>query len=479
MLGSLPGCPVGEGELVAEVSEPCVAVVGGGASTTFLLHALAQAGGLDRQVVVVDPSPRLGPGVAYGTSDPAHLMNVCRVRLSADGDGGEHLVGWLGERGIDAQVDTYLQRRVYGEYMTDVAERSADAVAAEHRRARVTGLASASAAGATWRVALDDGSALEASDVVLATGFPPRLGLPCPAPADDPRIVLDPWRAGVFDRPGLRRVLVVGTGLTMVDIALSLTGIHPDVEVHAISRRGLLPKSSRLGPPERIDPAELPEPGVGARDLIRHIVAMGRRHEDWQAVVDSVRPRANDLWRALSYGDQARILRRWTPWWNVHRHRTAPAVGARLDALIGEGRLHVGRGRLGGVDADAGDPAGEGGVRVRIDGEERRFDLVVDATGPSDDLSAPRDPTVASLLASGAAMVGPHRLGLAVDRVGRVIGSDGEPSQGLWLIGALRRGSEWETTAVPEIRAQGELIARRLAGLESDDDDATVGVGRC
>jgi uncharacterized NAD(P)/FAD-binding protein YdhS len=29
----------------------------------------------------------------------------------------------------------------------------------------------------------------------------------------------------------------------------------------------------------------------------------------------------------------------------------------------------------------------------------------------------------------------------------------------VWLVGALRRGARWETTAVPEIRAQ----ARRLA----------------
>lgn len=451
-------------------------VVGGGAAAAFLLHNLSLAPGAGRPVVVVDPAERIGPGVAYGTTDPVHLMNVCRIRLSVDGDGGEDLVGWLGERGVTATSDTYLRRSLYGDYLADVAARCGDAVGVDHRRARVTGLAR-TADG--WDVTLDDGATVSAGDVVLATGFPGRPELPCAVPDDgDPRIVVDPWAPGALDSPDARRAVIVGTGLTMVDVALSLGANDPDVELVAASRRGLVPRTSRPGLPTPIAPERLPTPGMTAREIVRHVVRLGRHEDDWQAVVDSVRPRANDLWRALPYGEQARVLRRWFPWWNVHRHRTAPAVGAGLAATMARGQLRVVRSRVTAVTADGAD----GRLRVRFaDGavEDLDADLVVNAAGPSDDLSRSEDPVLRSLLADGHVVIGPHRLGLGVDRAGHALGRGVEPTPGLWILGALRRGTEWETTAVPEIRIQAGVIADRLLNGDSDAEDTPVAVGRC
>ncbi|QXC63325.1 FAD/NAD(P)-binding protein [Aquihabitans sp. G128] len=453
-----------------------VVIVGGGAAAAFLLHQLSADGAPRRPVVVVDPAERLGPGVAYGTADPVHLMNVCRIRLSVDGDNGADLVGWLGERGVTATADTYLRRSMYGDYLADVAARSGSAVGVEHRRNRVVGLARTEAG---WRVALDDGTAIDAGDVVLATGFPGRPALPCAVPeGDDPRVVVDPWAPGALDRPDARRVVVVGTGLTMVDVALSLASRNPDVELVAASRRGLVPRTSRPGLPTPIAEERLPTPGIGGRALVRHVVKLGRAEEDWQAVIDSVRPRANDLWRALPYGDQARMLRRWFPWWNVHRHRTAPAVGAGLAATIARGQLRIVRSR---VDAVApGGPGARLSVRFADPSiDDLDADLVVNAAGPSDDLTASGSPVLQSLLDDGHVVIGPHRLGLAVDRAGHALGRGVEPTPGLWIIGALRRGTEWETTAVPEIRIQAGVIADRLLHGDSEAEDTPVEVGRC
>lgn len=453
-------------------------VVGGGASTAFLLHRMAADGPAHRPVVVVEPAAAIGPGVAYRTSDPAHLMNVCRIRLSVDGDNGADLVGWLGDRGIRADADTYLRRSMYGEYLADVAGRCADAVGVDHRRARVRSLRRIDPVdGGGWRVELDDGSLVLAGDVVLATGFPARPVPPCAVPDADPRVVADPWQPGVYDRPGVRRVAIVGTGLTMVDVALSLVSRHPDVEIVAASRRGLVPRTSRPGLPATIDPALLPEPGIGGHGLVHHLIRLGRNHEDWQAVVDNVRPRANELWRGLSYGEQAHILRRWFPWWNVHRHRTAPAVGARLASLVDSGQLRIVRSRVAEAAAGTGDR-----LTVRYASSaiaDLDVDLLVNAAGPSDDLAVSGDTIVQQLLAAGEVVVGPHRLGLAVDRAGRAFGREPGPTPGLWLIGALRRGTEWETTAVPELRIQAGVIAERLLHGDSDVEDQPVEVGRC
>ena len=240
-----------------------------------------------------------------------------------------------------------------------------------------------------------------------------------------------------------------------------------------------MPRTSRPGLPATIDPDLLPVPGIGGHDLVHHIIRLGRTQEDWQAVVDNVRPRANDLWRELSYGEQAHILRRWFPWWNVHRHRTAPAVGERLAALLASGQLRIVRSRVAEA-ADSG--AGDGRLRVRFAGSsvpDEQADLLVNAAGPSDDLSVSGDAVVQQLLTAGDVVIGPHRLGLAVDRAGRAQGRALGPTPGLWLVGALRRGTEWETTAVPEIRVQAGVIAERLLHGDSDAEDTPVQVGRC
>ena len=65
---------------------------------------------------------------------------------------------------------------------------------------------------------------------------------------------------------------------------------------------------------------------------------------------------------------------------------------------------------------------------------------------------------------AGLARVGPHGLGLDIDPAGRIRRRDGSAADRTWLIGPLRRGAQWETTAVPEIRTQ----ARRLAATLSE-----------
>ena len=447
----------------------CIVVVGGGASASLLLHCLA-ATGTHRPVVVVDPVERIGPGIAYGTADPLHQMNVCRIRLSADGDRGSHLTGWLADHGIPTGDDHYLPRHVYGDYLADVARQAKSVVAVSHRRARVEGIRRDDAG---WNVTLDDGGSIRAADVVLATGFPKRTSPPFTVPTGDPRVILDPWSVGARSHRPTRRVVIAGTGLTMVDVALSLRAAHPDVEVVAVSRRGLLPRTSEPGLPAAIDPDLLPRPGVGATDLVRHVIRLGRSEPSWQAVVDNLRPRCNDLWRAMDLRDQRRLLGRWWPWWNVHRHRTAPEVGRALDDMLASGALRIERARV-----EVVNPRG-GRLRVRLGPRSIEADRMIDATGPADRLDLACQPALADLVASGHLSADPHGLGVVVGRAGRAIGRTGTPTPGLWTIGALRRGTEWETTAIPEIRSQAEAIADRLADESFSDEPAAVSVGRC
>jgi uncharacterized NAD(P)/FAD-binding protein YdhS len=400
-----------------------VAVVGGGCSGVLVTRELLRNS--DDDVALIEPGEP-GGGVAYGHAQPWHLLNSRAGAMSADPDDPGHFVRWAG-----TTADAFRPRAEYGRYLRSVLDEAAVAHPGRLRvhRARVAAI------GPDGTVALDDGGVVHADHVVLATGGPAAAR----QRIDHPGYVTDPWRPGVLAAlPTDQPVLLVGTGLTAVDVALTLTvDDRRTAPVVAVSRRGLLPLTHT---------ADAAPPAVPSlddcatlRDVVRAVRTAAGEAGDWRPIVDGLRPLLDQLWTALTPGEQDAFLRHLARPWECHRHRMAPVVAARVLELRATGRLEI---RAGGVAAWPG---------------LADFAAVINCAGPGR-LPDAAGPLVGGLLAAGLARVGPHGLGLDIDAAGRLVGADGRAHDRLWVIGPLRRGARWETTAVPEIRAQ----ARRL-----------------
>lgn len=440
---------------------PRLAIVGGGLTGAALaIHAARSARG-PLALDIVDPTDRLGRGAAYGTVDPVHRINVPSHRMSLFPDAPDHLTRWLYARGIlpdaastDAGGQHYVARAAFGAYVADSLDRAAaeagPRVALSHRRARAVSVARD---GRGWRVALDDGEVLAADGVALCTGHAAPAP-PCPvspAARAHPGFVADPWRPDAL--APIRRdaaVLVVGTGLTMLDVLASLDRIGHRGAVLAVSRRGLLARPQGAFP-DGFDPFAEAAPPRTALDLLR-VLRKGLRQRapgvGWQEVVDAFRFRLRPLWSALPPGEQRRVLRRLLPFWEVHRFRAAPQPFALASSWREGGRLTVLRAALTGLDADAAgliaalDRPGEGV-------ERRTFDAVVLCTGPASALRS--DPLVGDLVARGSARPDGVGLGLAVDGGSRVLDAQGRAVERLWAFGPPTRGSFGEMTGQPDI----------------------------
>jgi uncharacterized NAD(P)/FAD-binding protein YdhS len=183
--------------------------------------------------------------------------------------------------------------------------------------------------------------------------------------------------------------------------------------------------------------------------------------DDARAVLDTLRPELGALWRGLTHVEQRRFLRHLRPWFDSVRHRLAPEVGARITALEKEGQLVVHAGRVVSIEARGGRVA----LRYRPRGAralaELAADVAIPTTGPVMDVRALDDALVRSLLAAGQARPGPHGLGFATGEKGEVLGP---LEDRLWTLGGLRRGDLWESTAIPEIRAQARALGETMAG---------------
>ena len=458
-----------------------VLIVGGGASGALLAAQLLRNAPGPLQVALLERAGRVGPGLAYSTESPSHLLNVPAGGMSALLDDPEHFLRWIRRVEPATGPGDFVQRRRYGQYLEAVLrearEGAAPGVGLEVLRGEAL---SVSRVGDTARVVLAHGRVLEARTVVLAVGNATPADLPV---ADgglyaSPHYVRSPWAEGAL-RHVLphHSVLLVGTGLTMVDTVLSLADRNHEGRIHALSRHGLLPHVHRpgvvAGPP--VAPAE-PHRIRSILSALRREVRHTREDADWRGVVDALRPLTASLWRGLPEPERRRFLRHLRSFWDVHRHRMAPAVNDILQQLqrVGVMRIHAARVR-GFQLTDEGWVLAR--VRPRGSAHEATFRVqhVINCTGP--DASIGRGhPLLRGLLDSRLVRTDALGLGLATDAEGALLDARGRASDMLFTLGPLRRGDLWESTAIPEIREQALALARRLLERLASRSDAPAAV---
>jgi uncharacterized NAD(P)/FAD-binding protein YdhS len=431
-----------------------VAIVGGGASGTLVaVQLLRQARGPWR-IALIERSGALARGLAYGPAESCHLLNVPAAGMSALPDDEGHFARWSG-----AAPDAFVPRALYGTYLesllTEAHARAAPGVALQ----LVCGDAvSAAVEGDTARIGLRDGREIQARAAVLALGNLPSADPPVP----DGGLYASglyrrsPWEGGALDGvPPDSEVMLVGSGLTMVDAALALQRRGHRGRIHALSRHGLLPQVHG----DATGPAQLRIGANGVRGLLRALRAATYRAGDWRPVFDALRTVTQRIWARLSEAERRRFLRHLRAHWDVHRHRMAPEVGATVARLRSAGRLIVHAGRVQAFAVEGGSAI----ARYRPRGDRRPRDLrvarVVNCTGPASSLADASHPLLESLLAQGLASADTLGMGFATDRDGALLGSAGGL---LFTLGALRRGELWESTAIPELRCQARTVATRL-----------------
>lgn len=401
------------------------------------------------QSLLVEPRDVAGRGTAFSTADPAHLLNVPAGNMSAWPDAPDEFASLAGDPAA------FVERRHFGRYLREIL----DEVLGRGAGLLEDRAVAAARENGRWRIALESGEAIDAEALVLAIGNQ-LPDVPPFASGAGGRLIADPWgeqaRQAIADATARNLdVLIIGTGLTMVDVVLSLGSAGHRGDILALSRRGLAPRSHRAGEAAPVEADSIPS--GNARALLRWL---RQRSEQvgWRAAVDSLRPHSQRLWESLDPEQQRLFLRHARPWWDVHRHRIAPQVASQLDGRIAAGRLEIAAGRISSIEAD--DDAlsvtfcrrGSGAV------ERRRFGYVFNCTGPLHDIGRTRDPLLRQLLDDGLAE--PDRLGIGLEVDGR---SRVHPARRLWALGALTKGRYWEIIAVPDIRTQAAAVADDIA----------------
>ena len=436
-------------------------VIGGGASGVLLAHQLLHRPGSNFRVTLIEPRADIGRGLAYHTGNPDHLLNVRAANMSALPDQPDHFWRWISSREVDAVLcpDPYcfVPRRVYGTYIASLIEPLIESNSQRLTVVQETCVEVRESA-ASVEVALASGHRLTGDIAILATGHDtgePRSGA-----------YANPW-APPIGMAKDRAVLILGTGLTMVDYVLSLLRDGHQGPIVAMSRRGLLATAHRRVEPMRIDEAEVPF-GQGSGELFRwfrrrvdtHVAQGG----DWRSVVDAIRPYTQRIWRELSVPSRRRFLEHARAWWDVHRHRMAPEVETRIASALAEQKLKIMAAKLVALTPNDGGASVRYRPRGGSDISTMQVGAVVDCTGVVKDPRSTANPVVRNLLQEGRARIDPLGIGIDVSADCAIIDGNGAPSQRLFAVGPLTRAAFWEIIAIPDIRNQCAELAARLAG---------------
>lgn len=449
-----------------------IAIIGAGFSGSILAVHLLRGCKPGDVIYLVEKSERFGPGLAYSTGNARHLLNVRASNMSAFPEQPGHFVDWLsanrdlvpGGEAIDG--NTFVPRGVYGSYIQSLIT---EALKGDDHAAMLS-LIPDEAVGMARRedgyaIELQSGRPLKVDVCVLALGNQP--------PASNLAGYFgNPWDPeAVAYIPPKAAVMILGTGLTMIDTVLALQQARHTGPIFAFSRRGLLPRQHRAVKPL---PSARLEDWAGKSltamlRLTRLTISAGERSgADWRAVIDSVRPITQPLWQGLSFADKQRFLRHLRPWWDVHRHRCAPHVWRQIEATLESGQLLVRSAKIHSMKPS------RVGVEVRYvrRGSQMENTLnvnrVINCMGPQRGYESTQEPLIRALLQQGLARPDALDLGLDVAANGAVIDRNGKPARRLFAVGPMTQGTFWEIIAVPDIRNQcAEVAAQIFSALEN------------
>ena len=445
-----------------------IAIIGAGLSGRLLALNLLRFASSDVAVSIqiFDRGDERDMGPAYSNEADYLLLNVPAGRMGAFSEDPEHFVKWRRERGAHAGPGDFLPRRLYRDYILALTREALEARAGgttyEHIRGEVTDI---DTEGGRATIHVEDKGPFVADKAVLAPGnFPPSPpSVENRSALESARYIRIPWGPGVLDSLSPRdTVCLIGTGQTTVDLAVALHRRAHEGRIIALSRRGLLPLAHRDFDPYQSFFAEIKESKTildTFRTVRKHLDRAEALGLDQRAVVDSLRPDTQTIWRGLAEGEKRRFLRHLFRYWEIIRSRIPRESEAVIDAMHASGQLHIVAGRIRDLVETGTALAVHYVPRGRTTPEVEPAALVINCIGPESDYRRIDHPLVRNLMRRGLIRPGPAHLGIDALPTGAIIGQDGAASEVLYTLGSTMRGVLWEVLAVPEIRVQAERLA--------------------
>ncbi len=454
-----------------------ITIIGGGLSGTLVaINLLRTNSSKEIDIKLIDKKP-VGFGVAFSTEQPFHLLNVRAENMSLFPEEPEHFSKWLQEKKLKFTGKDFVPRRLYGRYIYENFEKTIS------KRVSSTNLDIINDEALdiipnskSCLIRLKSGNEIESDKVVLALGnlYSVDLNLKDNSYLNSPRYYSNPWDSYLYENLNKEvTILIIGTGLTMIDIVSNLYQINHKGKIIAVSKHGFMPFIHQLTEAypafyEELQNKSLEEILKIVKD---HIKKENEKGNDWRGVIDSLRPHTQKIWLDLPLNERKKFLGHLKHFWNPARHRVPHECFNITEQLISKGQLKIEAGRIKKITELNNSfkiELRKGEKKAAPDTSVNKIltaDVIIKCAGTENDYEKINIPIVKNLLSRGLIRKDQLSLGLDAHTTGRIIDKEGNSSKYFFTLGQPLLGILWETTAVPEIRVQAQKLASLL--LES------------
>jgi uncharacterized NAD(P)/FAD-binding protein YdhS len=447
-----------------------VCIIGGGFSGMFTaIHLLRKD--VKLKLKLFNDDYPLALGAAYSTLHREHLLNVAAGKMSPYKDRPSHFADWILSKKEYSSYHSggheskFLPRFIYGKYLDEIIS---DFISDERLEIIHSRVVDVDQENGQYLVGTASQKTFVGDFLVLANGN----FAPAPPKLNDLSFIKNtnyfpnPWKFNKKTDPE-KSVLIIGSGLTMIDQVLTLLSDGFTGEIYSVSPRGYFPQShaeNQDSYPDFYDELEHKSLQSVFQTVIKHLKNAGENGISWQAVIDSVRPHARSLWLNFSEKDKTQFVSHLRHIWGVARHRLPREVFVKIRQLISEGKLQIIAGRLQSVTEEK--DGFKISIRQRRTGQLKTVIVssIVNCTGPQTNFNELNDDLIRNLIHKN--IIAPHELKIGIRALpdGMVLNAENKVVPNVYAVGSLLRGVLWENTAVPELRLNAENVALQIIG---------------
>lgn len=379
-----------------------VAIVGFGASGIIAFYNLVKKhkGENLLEIDIFDRNIGISKGMAYGTKNINHLLNVRAKNMSALQDEPAHFVTWLQENGYEFGAEDFAPRAIYNIYLDEII-------------ARALAIADAKKINYKFIHAHVEKISRE-QDYFIIKNEAYNYCLLCVG-GEMVNLEKNFWHVDFKKYLQNKEIHILGAGLTALDAVTSLVDAKYNGKIFLHSRSLRLPqenlahKNHDVKAPLTLEDAKLP-----MSEIFKKFVAACKNSTDWRADFDAMRPLTSQFWNVISLEKKRRFLRHALRLWNVHRHRAPSKQYQKIQDLIAQDKIILTKEKVAGDFIDC-----------------RGFDY------------SRKSPLIANLMENKIVDFDEVNLGIS------------SLDEKFIIIGANNFGSLFETTAIPELRKQG------------------------
>lgn len=446
-----------------------IIIIGAGFSGVMTAVNLIKFSEQPLKIYLADSRKERAKGLAYSTNNDLHLLNVPAGKMGAFHDDIENFYKWIKEHYSQFKADDFVPRRIYGEYLDSIfSEYKKKALSKNIQLNEINDKAiDITIINNRYQVAFKYHEMIIADKVILATGnFPPRnISVTTPEFYKSESYFQNPWGEKVFEKLTDNNILLIGSGLTMVDLVLSLFQRNYHGKVYVISPHGYIPRvhEKTQDYPYFFDENNLPETVKHAFKIIKNEIKKAEKQGiSWHSVVDSIRPFTQKIWLNFSTEEKNKFMKYLRHRWGVLRHRMAPQVSEIFNSLLKNKQIEIFAGKIISFDES------ENNIKVVFKNrksnniQEIRVEKVINCTGPESDITRIDDQLIKNLLEKKLIKPDSIKLGIDASPTGNILNENNEVEKNFFTIGNNLKGVLWESTAVPELRQQSYILALEL-----------------